>query len=252
MLAIGSGFPRSVYLVDFLICFLGSAGGRFGVRLYHEMVITELASTSRGKNLLIYGAGSAGLSLVREIKSNPRLDYRIVGFLDEDPRKLHSSLMGVPVIGRGRDLANIVHGYKHTSLSVDEIVIAMPSASGRQIAEALANCRATGLPCKTIPSLGELLAGKVRVSEIREISVEDLLGREQVQLEEGRIRMAIAERTVMVTGAGGSIGSELCHQLARNGPKMLVLFDQAESDLFRIEMELNTTPSSLKVTSTYR
>ena len=247
MLAIGSGFPRSVYLIDFLLCFLASAGGRFGVRLYHEMVITELTSTSRGKGLLIYGAGSAGLGLVREIKSNSRLNYRIVGFLDDDQRKRHSSLLGVPVMGCGRDVGNIVHRYKHTSRSVDEIVIAMPSASGRQIAEALANCRATGLPCKTIPSLGELLAGKVRVSQIREISVEDLLGREPVQLEEGRIRMAIAERTVMVTGAGGSIGSELCRQLATNGPKMLVLFDQAESDLFRIEMELNATLPSVKV-----
>ena len=242
-----AGLPRSVYLIDFLLCFLALAGGRFGVRVYHEMVITDLTSRRRTKGLLIYGAGSAGLNLVREIKSNPHLNYRITGFLDDDPRKRHSSLLGVPVLGSGRDAAKLVERYRNTSRRADEIVIAMPSASGRQMAEALANCRATGLPCKTIPSLSELLAGKIRVSQIREISVEDLLGREPVQLEESRIRNAVAGRIVMVTGAAGSIGSELCRQLALHDPKMLVLFDRAESDLFKIEMELNATLSSVQI-----
>ena len=128
---------------------------------------------------------------------------------------------------------------RRRDISVDEIVIAMPSASGRQVSEALANCRVIGIPCKTIPSLGELLAGKVRVSQIREISVENLLGREPVKLDVDRIRESIVGQSVLVTGAGGSIGSEFCRQLVRFEPATDGALDQAESDLFKIEMELD-------------
>jgi FlaA1/EpsC-like NDP-sugar epimerase len=214
--------------------------------LYHEMVLSEVSSKHRTTGILIYGAGVAGLNLVREIRSNPNLQYRIIGFLDDNSQKRHTSLLGVPVVGCGRDAARVVDRYRNHSLHVDEIVIAMPSASGRQVSEALANCRASGVPCKTIPSLGELLAGKVRVSEIREVSVENLLGRAPVHLEHDRIRESITGHTVMVTGAAGSIGSELCRQLAQFKPKCLVALDQAESELFRLEMELNENPGSAR------
>ena len=141
------------------------------------------------------------------------------------------------MLGSGRDLVGIVERYKRHSISIDEIVIAMPSASGRQIAEAFSNCRASGVPCKTIPNLAELLAGKVRVSQIREISVENLLGREPVQLEHDRIRDSVVGRSVMVTGAGGSIGSELCRQLVRFDPKYLVLSTRLKATSSRFEME---------------
>ena len=244
---LGAQFPRSVYLIDFLLCFLATAGARFGVRLYHEMVMHEVASKNTQKGLLIYGAGVAGLNLVREIRSNPSLNYRIIGFLDDNPHKLNASLMGVGVLGSGRDVTRLVERYRRRSHSIDEIVIAMPSASGKQMSEALANCRASGVPCKTIPNLAELLAGKVRVSEIREISVENLLGREPVQLEHDRIHDSVAGRSILVTGAGGSIGSELCRQLLRFEPKCLVALDQAESDLFKIEMELRGMSSSVEI-----
>jgi len=244
---LGAQFPRSVYLIDFLLCFLATAGARFGVRLYHEMVMHEVASKTTQKGLLIYGAGVAGLNLVREIRSNPSLNYRIIGFLDDNPHKLNASLMGVGVLGSGRDVTRLVERYRRRSHSIDEIVIAMPSASGKQMSEALANCRASGVPCKTIPNLAELLAGKVRVSEIREISVENLLGREPVQLEHDRIHDSVVGRSVLVTGAGGSIGSELCRQLLRFEPKCLVALDQAESDLFKIEMELRGMSSSVEI-----
>ena len=244
---LGPRFPRSVYLIDFLLCFVISSGARFSIRLYHEMVLREVSSRNVAKGVLIYGAGAAGLHLVREIRSNPNLKYRIVGFLDDDPRKKHSTLFGVPVLGRGRDAARIIERHRNHGTSVDEIVIAMPSASGRQVSEALANCRATGVPCKTIPSLGELLAGRVRLSQIREVSVEDLLGREPVQLEHERIRETIAGLCVMVTGAAGSIGSELCRQLVQFKPKCLVAFDQGESELFRLELELAESPDSVRI-----
>jgi FlaA1/EpsC-like NDP-sugar epimerase len=245
---IGPRFPRSVFLIDFLLCFVASSGARFCIRLYNEIVAREVSSSkSLAKCLLIYGAGAAGWNLVREIRSNPNLKYRIVGFLDDDPHKWHTSLLGVPVLGCGRDAARIVDRYRVQSTSVDEIVVAMPSASGRQLSEALANCRATGVPCKTIPSLGELLIGRVRLSQIREVSVEDLLGRDPVHLEHDRIRDSVAGRSVMVTGAAGSIGSELCRQLARFQPKCLVALDQAESELFKLEMELTGSSGSVEI-----
>jgi FlaA1/EpsC-like NDP-sugar epimerase len=243
----GPHFPRSVYFIDFLVCFLATAGARFSVRLYHEMVLSEVSSKHKTKGLLIYGAGVAGLNLVREIRSTPTLNCQIVGFLDDDPRKRHASLFGVPVLGCGRDAARIVDRYQRQSVNIDEIVIAMPSASGRQVSEALANCRASGVPCKTIPSLAELLAGKVKVSQIREISVENLLGRAPVQLEHERIRESVMGRSILVTGAGGSIGSELCRQLVQFQPKCLVALDQAESDLFKIELELNALAPTVKI-----
>lgn len=246
-LIIGPQFPRSVSLIDSLICFLILSATRFSVRLYHELVLNESPSKLQGTGILIYGAGVAGLNLVREIRTNPNLKYRILGFLDDDSQKWHSTLLGIPVVGCGRDAARIIDRYRSRHIKADEIVIAMPSASSRQISEALANCRASGVPCKTIPSLGELLAGRVHVSEIREISVENLLGREPVHLEHDRIRDSIAGRSVLVTGAAGSIGSELCRQLLPFKPRCLVALDQAESDLFRLEMELSETADSVQV-----
>ena len=247
---VGPRFPRSVYLIDFLLCFLATAGARFGVRLYHEMVLHEVGTkttTSTSKGILIYGAGVSGLHLVREIHATPGLNYRIVGFLDDDPHKRNASLLGVPVLGGGREAARIVERYRGHSINIEEIVIAMPSASGRKLSEALANCRAAGVPCKTIPGLSELLSGRVRVSQIREIAVEDLLGRDPVRLELDRIRESIAGHCVMVTGAGGSIGSELCRQLAQFQPKRLIALDQAESDLFKIELELTKSSSPIEI-----
>lgn len=233
----GFRFPRSVYIIDFLLCFLTTAGLRFSVRLYYESVAREL-SKEGNKGLLIYGAGAAGVTLLREIRSNPSLKYRIVGFLDDSSTKRHAVVMGVSVLGSGREASLIVDRHKGTASSIDEIVIAMPSADGSQMREALANCRAAGVPCKTVPGVAELLSGKILSSQIRDVSVVDLLGREPVLLDESMIRSSIQGRAVMVTGAAGSIGSELCRQVARFHPKKLIALDQAESELFRIEMEL--------------
>jgi FlaA1/EpsC-like NDP-sugar epimerase len=245
--AVGRNFPRSIYVIDFLLCFLASCAARFSVRLYHEKVLPEISARNRAKGLLIYGAGTAGLNLIRELRSTPNRKYRVIGFLDDDAHKQHATLLGVPVLGRGREAAKIVDRYRNRRVGVDEIVIAMPTASGRQVSEALANCRASGVPCKTIPSFGELLAGKVCLSQIREIAVENLLGREPVNLQLERIRESIMGHSVMVTGAGGSIGSELCRQLVQFQPKCLVALDQAESELFKIDMELADSPHGVIV-----
>ena len=241
-------FPRSIYVIDFVLCFLLTAGARFAVRLYIEG-IRGTSSKTGGKGLLIYGAGGAGRMLLREIRSNPTLGYEVIGFMDDDPKLRAAHLMNVRVLGEGRDAATIVDRYnkRKRSRKIEEIVIAMPSASGRQMGEAVANCRAAGVACKTIPGIGELLNGKVLSAQIRNPTLDDLVGREQVPLEEDRIQESIAGRSVLITGAGGSIGSELCRQAARFNPAKLIAFDQGETELFRIDLELREKYPSLDV-----
>jgi FlaA1/EpsC-like NDP-sugar epimerase len=241
----GGRFPRSVYLLDLLLCFLATATVRCSSRIYHEVFAGKF---KRGnKRILIYGAGAAGAALAKEIRSNPALGHNVVGFLDDDPQKRNTAVLTLPVMGTGRDAAAICARYARRQRPITEIVVAMSSASRQQMREVLANCRAAGVPCKTIPGVGELLSGKVLTQQLREISVLDLLGREPVHLEEDAIRRSIAGRTVMVTGAAGSIGSEICRQVARFGPRQLVLFEQAESDLFRIDNQLKDAFPTLVV-----
>jgi FlaA1/EpsC-like NDP-sugar epimerase len=233
---IGSAMPRSVWMIDMVFCFVTTSLVRFSVRLCKEAFVPERSGGRTG--ILIYGAGAAGAELVREIHSNRSTRYEAKGFLDDDPVKRHALILGVPVLGTGRQALSIVRRLNRHKPVVEEIIIAMPEATGGQMREALANCRAAGMPCKTVPSIDELLSGKVLTSQVRNLSVQDLLGRQPVQLDEGLVQASIAGRSILVTGAAGSIGSELCRQLARFGPACLVAFDQAESELFKIEHEL--------------
>lgn len=240
----GPSFPRSVYLIDFLVCFLACAAVRVSVRLYHE--ISAGQATERGaKGILIYGAGAAGAALVREIRGNPALGYRVLGFLDDDRNKRHLQFAGIPTLGSGREASAIVDRYRRRRPSIEEIIIAMPSATAREMRDALANCRAAGVTCKTVPSMSELLTGTVLSSQIRNVSVQDLLGRKQVRLDAERIEASIHRRTVLVTGATGSIGSELCRQIAGFNPRKLIALDQAESELFKTERDLRASFPSL-------
>ncbi len=235
--ALGRGFPRSVYGIEFVLSFVATGGARFMVRSYYESHC-RLRRRQNRKRLLVYGAGAAGCTLLREIRGNPSLGCQVVGFLDDDRGKRGSKLLGVPVLANGRSAPMIVDRFRRRGNPIDEIVIAMPSASGRSMNEALSNCRSTGVPCKTIPGMGELLSGKVLTSQIRDVSLEDLLGRDPIRLDETLIRTSLEGRSVMITGGGGSIGSELCRQVAAFQPSRLVIFERAESDLFRIHLEL--------------
>ena len=233
---IGPTLPRSVFLIDMFICFLMTSLVRFSVRIHNEAFLRERSGKMRS-GIIIYGAGAAGAELVHEIRSNQRSQYDVKGFLDDDPLKQGALIMGVPVLGTGRQASSVIRRLS-SRWPVNEVIIAMPSASGRQMREALANCRAARIPCRTIPGIEELLSGKVLTAQVRSLSVHDLLGRQPVHLDETPVRASISNRSVLVTGAAGSIGSELCRQVARFGPARLVAFDQAESDLFRIENEL--------------
>jgi FlaA1/EpsC-like NDP-sugar epimerase len=233
---IGRTFPRSIYGIDFLVCQLLTAFLLVSVRLREEMSFRKYADVSR-KGVLIYGAGRAGAGLVREFRAMPKLGH-VVGFLDDDPMKINTRIAGVPVLGRGRDATALVDRYRTHTSKIEEIVIAMPSATSRQMREAAANCAAAGVPCKTVPGLAELLNGRVLSSQLRNISLNDLLGRASIRLDEPKIRKSIAGHCVMVTGAAGSIGSEICRQVGKFQPARLVAFDWAESELYKIELEL--------------
>jgi len=242
----GRAFPRSVYLLDAVLCCCLTSLAHFSVRLYKEAIVRKHRA-QRLKHVLVYGAGEAGATLVREIRMVGRSGYEIVGFLDDDRNKHNNVIVGVPVLGYGRDAATIVARLKKQNVHVDEIVIAMPGTSGGRLQEAVANCRATRIPCRTIPGIDEMLDGKVLFSQIRDLSFADLLGRETVELDETPIRSSIAGRSLLITGAAGSIGSELCRQVARFEPAKVVLFDQAESDLFKIDNELRERFPKLRV-----
>jgi FlaA1/EpsC-like NDP-sugar epimerase len=237
MLWIGPAMPRSIFIIDAVLCFLTTALIRFSVRICNEAFFRENTRQER-KGILIYGAGAAGAELVHEIHSNRCTRYQVKGFLDDDPLKQGAIIMGVPVLGTGRDASSVVEQLNRRKPAVEEIIIAMRSATGRQMRETLANCRAARLPCKTVPGIDELLSGKYLTAQVRNLSVHDLLGRQPVKLDDRPVLASIAGRSVLVTGAAGSIGAELCRQIARYEPSRLVALDQAESELFRIENEL--------------
>lgn len=243
MLALSGMASVSIPLIDFLLCFLLMSAARAVIQLCKGIALRERRMNR--KHVLVYGAGSAGRNLLREFHENPRLGYEAVGLLDDDPAKRWSELLGVPILGTGREAGEIVKRFRRRGLVVDELIIAMPAATGRQMREAAANCRAAEVPCKTIPGTRDLLTRGDLSSQIRNISVTDLLGREPVQLDDRAIAAGVAGRAVMVTGGAGSIGSELCRQLAALYPRELVVYDQAESDLFRIELELRNRYPSL-------
>ena len=233
---LGPTFPRSVFIFDAVLCFLFTAGVVFSVRLYWEVLLLTPGETEM-KRVVIYGAGVAGFMLGREIHSTPRLKTIIMGFLDDDDSKQQSSLLGAPILGAGHEAKRIVTRFARIRKPISEIIIAMPSASGRQMQAVIAHCREAGVPFRTLPSVAELLDGKM-TRQIRDVSANDLLGREPVHIDESRIAAAIAGESVLVTGGCGSIGSELCRQLAQYGPAKLVIFDQAESEMFMLAMDL--------------
>ena len=236
---IGPAMPRSVIVIDAILCFVGIGLVRFSVRICNDTFDRE-RDTARRHGLLIYGAGAAGAELLREIRSDQFTFHRVIGFLDDDPLKQGVSIMGVPVLGTGRQARTLVGRLNRSHTVVQEIVIAMPRATGSQMREILANCRAARVPFKTVPGIADLLNGKIPTAQVRHFSSQDLLGRPPVRMDHAFVRGGIAGRSILVTGAAGSIGSELCRQIAQLQPARLVAFDQAESDLFRIENELST------------
>ncbi|MBU4411637.1 MAG: polysaccharide biosynthesis protein, partial [Proteobacteria bacterium] len=233
------GFSRSVFVLDALLTFLFIAGFRISLRLSCQSVFClpflrdDTDKRQRRKRLLIIGAGDAAEKVTREINDNKALPYMVAGFLDDHSAKIGQQIHGIPVLGPIIDLSEYVFKTK-----AQEILIAIPSASRDQMQRIVDLCRACEIPFKTLPGLGELISDKVSIKTIRDVSYKDLLGRPPVRLELEQIGDVLAGKTVLVTGAGGSIGSELCRQIVRFHPSTLVLMDASEQNLYQIEMEL--------------
>ena len=226
-----AGFPRTIYVIDFLICLGLTSAIRISSRVQWELSTALTRDRSAGRTL-IYGAGDAGVALLRELRSSPSSVYHPVGMLDDNPSKVGASIQNVRILGTGADLPELVKKYK-----VETVLVAVPSASGQQMTTILRQCHEAGVAFKTIPSLSRMLENVNLASQIRAVAVEDLLGRSPVVLEHDRIEKSIAGRTVMVTGAAGSIGSELCRQIARYHPSAIVAFENAETALFHLQNE---------------
>ncbi|MGP8185599.1 MAG: polysaccharide biosynthesis protein [Terracidiphilus sp.] len=229
-----AGFPRSLYVLDFIVCLSGTGGFRLAARVTESMSARARSAGGPEKRTLIYGAGDAGVILLREIHNNARLAYRVCGFIDDDPEKLGLRIGGVPVLGTGDKIAPLVVRHR-----IAMVLIAIPSASGAEMTRILELCRGAGVESKTVPGLGEMIEGRGLAGQIREVAVDDLLGRTPVHLEEDSIRGTLKDKVVLVTGAAGSIGFELCRQIARFHPAAIVGFEIAESALFEIDREMS-------------
>lgn len=231
----GRGFPRSVFILEMILTALFLAGVRLASRMVAESVREDAATQ---KQVILIGAGFAAQMILREF-AHPESGYRAVGCLDDDPTKHGIRIHGVPVLGPAQALARIVQRQP-----VDEVLIAVPSASGREMRRFVEICNAARVKFRTVPALRDIIAGEVTVNQLREVSLEDLLGRDPVQIDLDAVRRQISGRAVMVTGAAGSIGSELCRQILEYEPARLVCLDQSESGLFYLRLELLKRRSS--------
>lgn len=233
------GIPRSVPLL-FAILLVGALGiPRFIFRLAKDHNFRPRHSA----NVLVVGAGRAGEMLVRDLIRQPDRKYSPVAFVDDNASKLGKEIHGVRVVGSPDDIACLVR-----DLSIDVILIALPSATGAEVRRIIERCEESGKPFRITPRIEDLMSGRTSVTELREISIEDLLGREQVNLDWAAISRGLDGKRVLVTGGGGSIGSELCRQIARMAPASLVVLDRGEFNLYSIEMELRATYPNLPLT----
>ncbi|MGD9787025.1 MAG: polysaccharide biosynthesis protein [Sulfuricellaceae bacterium] len=226
--------PRSVLVLDPILLVLLMGGGRFAYRAWKEHSLYS-PFVGQGEPVLVLGAGDAAVGLVKDLERSKR--WQVVGLLDDDPKKHGRMLYGAKVVG---GLGDVAHWAKE--LEVGQVIIAMPSVSHTVRKSVVEKCTEAGLKVMTVPALDDLVSGRVTVSQLRNIEVEDLLGRDPVVLDDAGLHSLLTGKVVMVTGAGGSIGSELCRQIARFKPGLLVLFELSEFALYRIEQEFSGQP----------
>ncbi|OHB61636.1 MAG: hypothetical protein A2167_01545 [Planctomycetes bacterium RBG_13_46_10] len=223
---------EGVCIADMFTSVMILGGLRMVIRLYYEEFRTM--ESGRLKRLLIVGAGNAGEALLREIHRMPVAEYDVIGFIDDDPAKQGISIHGISVLGTVNELPKIC-----ADRNIEEIAIAIPSATHKQLRRVIQVCEGTKIRFRTVPSITDIASGKFRVSQIRDVDIKDLLGREAVQLDLDLIEAFARDKIILVTGAGGSIGSEMCRQLCKFKPELLLLVEQAENPLFFIEKELH-------------
>lgn len=231
--------PRSVFALSWMLNILFIGGSRLSWRLFRDYRLKPVRVRG-GKPMLIVGAGDAGAAVVRELKNHNEHKGVPIGFVDDDPAKQRQEMFGVPVLGTREDIPRLVE-----DLGVEEVIIAIPSAPRRVIREIVEICHTTSAKLKILPGIYELIDGRVTINQIREVQVEDILGREPVEVDLESIAGYLAGRVVLVTGAGGTIGSELCRQVAQFGPRKLVLLGHGENSIYEIHQELRDSDAEL-------
>tara|TARA_Y100000590_G_scaffold162340_1_gene186084 strand:- start:2306 stop:4225 length:1920 start_codon:yes stop_codon:yes gene_type:complete len=228
------GISKSIFVLDFMIFSFLAGSSRLGVRIYFNHILKSLRITKKSRSIrkvIIIGAGDTGQAILRQSLEQPEERIKVVGFLDNNPSKIGSSLHDIPVLGPIDSLVN------HTGL-FDEILICIPSASRKEMRNIIEICKQSGKLFKTLPSITELVQGRFTISEFKEVSLVDLLGREEVNLDKNSINELIHGKRVLITGAGGSIGSELVRQCLKYEPAVLVMLDLSEYNLFEIDREI--------------
>jgi FlaA1/EpsC-like NDP-sugar epimerase len=236
------GFPRSIFLLDFVLCTAFMTSGRVAIRFLREL--RERSRIHRVETLvLIVGAGSAGIRLLEEIERRPHLELAVVGFADDDVAKLGLRIAGKRVLGRIDDIPSLV-----TRHDIGELLVAIPSAPGTVLRRIVQRCREAGVRHRVLPTLSELVEGRVMYTQMREVKVDDLLARPPISLDLHRMRRFVSGKRVLVTGAAGSIGSELCRQVAAHDPEQLILYDRHENGVYTVEQELRARFPNVRLT----
>src|SRR5690242_12017517 len=230
LIRVGTSVPRSVYLIAPVLLAGAMCGSRLAYRAWREGRVTALLRHPEATPVLVVGAGNAAVTLLKELAASAQ--WRVVGVVDDDPGKRGAELVGVKVRGKLDELPEI-----SARLSVAQAIIAMPEATHGERKRAVELCGKAGVSVMTVPALGDIVSGKVSVSALRRIELDDLLGRDPVALDDAGLHGFLDGRTVLVTGAGGSIGAELCRQIARFAPRQIVLFELSEFALYSIEQE---------------
>lgn len=233
-----AGFPRSVFILDYILSFYLVAGVRFFTRLFREKF--RPISENRPKKVLIIGAGEAGVLVLREARNNPKTNIEVIGFIDDSPNKKNLRIQGIKILGGCSDIASVVEKY-----GIDEIIIAIPSAKGEVIRNILSHCQIPSVKIRIVPGLQKILNGDLEVKP-RDIRPEDLLGRETANVNEKEIGGYLNEKIVLITGAGGSIGSALCRQIVNFNPKEIILFDHNENNVYFLGIEFLTKHPRIK------
>jgi FlaA1/EpsC-like NDP-sugar epimerase len=227
--------PRTFFLIDWLLLVVGLGGGRLGYRLFRENILSVSLNGEDRTGVVILGAGAAGEQLVREIKRSPNLGMFVAGFVDDDRSKKNKFLHGVEILGGVEEVQDIL--YRTNSKCV---IIAIPSANNTQMDRILKYCKGDGIEIKTLPHTSDVLSREINFSQVRDVGVEDLLGRQETTLDRSSISKMLTQTKVMVTGAGGSIGSELCAQIAKFNPSEIIFYEMGEFNLYKLESEFKS------------
>ncbi len=234
-------YPRSIFILDWFLLLAMIMSSRLVWRIYRETVIMPRRNTA-GQRTLIVGAGEAGSLLLKEIRRQQDSAFSVVGFVDDDPQKAGMKLHGITVLGTTKELARLISSY-----SIEDVIIAIPTAAGNAMRDIIKSCEHCKVRFKTLPAISDIIEGKISVSQIKDVDICDLLGRDPVELNQRAIRNYLEGKRILVTGAAGSIGSEICRQVARFSPAKLIVLDSAETPLYQIEKELSESYPDMRL-----